>query len=65
MIKVAVTRRRNSKKAIKTDKGLKSIMSIIASEEQSNQADVSVLAAASALPLPPPSANATTISVLA
>ena len=39
---------------MKTDKGLKSIISIIASEEQSNQALVVALAAAPALLPPPP-----------
>ena len=50
---------------MKTDKGLKSIISIIASEEQSNQALVVALAAAPALLPPPPSANATTASISA
>ena len=42
------------KKAIKTDKGLKSIMSIMATEEQSNRALVTALAAASATTALPP-----------
>ena len=41
------------KKALKSDKGLKSIMSIMASEEQTNQAFVSALAAATTLPPAP------------
>jgi len=42
------------KRAIKTEKGLKSIMSIMASEEQNNQALVSALAAATLPSIPPP-----------
>jgi len=52
------------KRAIKTDKGLKSIMSIMASEEQNNQALVSALASATASPSlhPPPLPPAPAIS---
>ena len=55
------------KRAIKTDRGLKTIMSIMASEEQNNQALVSALSAATPLPpipqfQPPPLPPATAIS---
>jgi hypothetical protein len=61
------------RKAIKTDKGLKSIMSIMASEEQNNQALMSALAAATTLlptPTPqvpphPPTVTATSAAVTA